>query len=543
MSEANICPSSQWQAIQTYLDFTNEMAPVVLQDYTPASVEVTGKHSFRRLVISRQPPVNPPSGNLSVPFYDPLIAIATSQQAAVADALTATGTWWQLGLPNITTGGHGTVDAQRLLDAEHRITADYYQPYTIASCENDVIMGDDDHTSVAFPSPPGTTQQMLNTTTYDDSILTVDALHVHGFEFPALTKRQILNTPGPLDQSRLRWVGLPQDPFNGTAIGAVILLPRSPKNITQEIIMCSVGAGWGSSTLNVSTLPGATGAVLSQVNVDDAAARRMSEGLSDAESDIVGNLGGYFLLPYYPQRPVILTEDWAKFLNPSLRDAKTTVFNTLMKSNFTESDPAVTARVVLAGLVANGLSRIGFTSQLQGRVNTTQEPDGIIAPIDMSYWYSGKGNIFEVDPGESEDWVKLRVFSSVEGYAYNATGFTPKLAIFILLTYCLFAILHTVYIVFSGFSSSCWDSIAEVTALAVNSTPTTALRNTCAGITEINIFKLPVRILAAPGADGRGDHLELVFGNSYEKMAEHSTIEANNLYGTMASRVAHPKFE
>jgi len=50
--------------------------------------------------------------------------------------------------------------------------------------------------------------------------------------------------------------------------------------------------------------------------------------------------------------------------------------------------------------------------------------------------------MFSVDPTESEDWVKLRVFSMVEGYAYNTTDTAPKIAIWILLTDCLFVISH-----------------------------------------------------------------------------------------------------
>lgn len=149
--------------------------------------------------------------------------------------------------------------------------------------------------------------------------------------------------------------------------------------------------------------------------------------------------------------------------------------------------------------------------------------------------------MFSVDPTESEDWVKLRVFSMVEGYAYNTTDTAPKIAIWILLTYCLFVILHIIYADISGISSTSWDSIAEVTALAVNSTPTTALRNTCAGITELNLFKLPVRVLAMRDAEGNGEHLELVFGNVDEKKVEHKTNKANRLYGTMPSMKTHAK--
>ena len=98
-----------------------------------------------------------------------------------------------------------------------------------------------------------------------------------------------------------------------------------------------------------------------------------------------------------------------------------------------------------------------------------------------------------------------------------------------------FAIAHVLYAGISGISSTCWDSIAEVTALAVNSSPTTAIRNTCAGITEFAIFKLPVCILAMCDEEGESEHLELVFGSVDEKSVENRVIKPNRVDGTMPS--------
>lgn len=236
-----------------------------------------------------------------------------------------------------------------------------------------------------------------------------------------------------------------------------------------------------------------------------------------------------------------MTEEWANYLNPTVPHLNTTVFNSLLGFNLSPRSLPVLAQMILAGMVANGLSKIGATSQLQGTVKQVVEPDGSLG-LDGNYWFSGKGNnVFQVDPAEAKDWVKFRVSSTVEGYAYNTHGPTPKVAISFLLAYCVVAVAHILYAGISGISSTCWDSIAEVTALAVNTTPTTALRNTCAGITEMNIFKLPVRILAMRDAEGDGEHLELVFGNVDEKTVESGTIKANRVYGTMPSVKPHTK--
>ena len=346
-----------------------------------------------------------------------------------------------------------------------------------------------------------------------------------------------MNTIGRISEYRLRWVELP---FNNTAIGAVILTPRLSQNITQELLVCSIGAGWGLSTMNTSTIAASARPVLSQVsiqalnnvlNFDSTGAPTWYASYSKAEELSTVREGVYYS-PIFPERSVTVTRDWAKFLNPTIDHLNTTVFNNLMGLD-TGMHLNDQAGLILAEMMANGLARIGSTSQLQGTVKQVTEPDQSIG-LDGNYWFAGKGNnVFQVDPGESKDWIKFRVSTTVNGYAYNTHGTVTRLAISFLLTYCLAVIAHIIYAGISGISSTCWDSIAEVTALAINSTPTTALRNTCAGITELNIFKLPVRILAFRDTEGDGEHLELVFENLDEKALENKTIKANRVYGTV----------
>ena len=447
-------------------------------------------------------------------------------------------------MTNTSTNGHGTILSQ--LDAIHSITAGYYQPYTSVVCEYDVIRGTNDTDPVAFPAYSGLGVQIANAIDSNSYVPPGVTLN-----YPNLTKSELLNTPGSPGEHRLRWVELP---FNNTAIGAVVLTPRSFQNTTQEVLMCSIGAGWGLSTMNTSTLDGNATPVLSQVDAEAVSYAMRNSGIPSSDdayypgifpvATMTAYLSKLFFLPRFPQRPVIVTEEWARYLNPSIKYLNTTVFNNLMGLNPT-SDTVEhredLAEIILSGMVANGLSRIGSTSQLQGKVKQVTEPDQSIG-LDGDYWFAEKGNnAFKVDPTEAKDWVKFRVSSTVEGYSYNTHGTTSKLAIGLLLPYCLVAIAHIIYAGISGISSTCWDSIGEVTALAMNSTPTAALRNTCAGITELDIFKLPVRVLALRDAEGDGEHLKLVFGKPDEKTLENKNIKANRVYGTMPIVTAHEK--
>ncbi|CAD6591999.1 MAG: hypothetical protein ASARMPRED_005907 [Alectoria sarmentosa] len=503
-------------------------------DYTPApaNVQAIGAGSLRQLAFANQSPI------YSGPGYDPVTVAATTQQAAVADALSTTGVLWNLALENVTTKGHGSVLDQ--LDAVHSITTGYYQPYTLASCAHDTIFGYEDQNPVAFPIPPGSIEQMLNTSNFNDSILSYQnhnmILPSHGFIYPEISRSQILDTSGHPGEYRLRWIELPEDPFNGTAIGAVVLLPRASENTTQEVLMCNLAAGWGTSKMNMSTFDGGSDTVLSEVGLTPAGislGAKIVEQTAPLTEEIAAVNQGYVVLPLFPQRLIAVNADWAQYLNPSLSDSNTTVFNRLMASRLLIPDISVSARIVLTGLLANGLARIGSTSQLQGTVKTAVQPDGSES-LNGDYWFSGKGDIFIVDPVESEDWVKLRVYSTMEGFAYNTTGATTKVAICFLLTYCIFALAHILYAGITGISSTCWDSIGEVTALAVNSTPSALLRNTCSGITELDIFKIPVRVLALRDKENiDGEHLELVFGNLDEKSIQNQVIKTNRFYGTM----------
>ncbi|KAI9809371.1 MAG: hypothetical protein M1827_006883 [Pycnora praestabilis] len=138
---------------------------------------------------------------------------------------------------------------------------------------------------------------------------------------------------------------------------------------------------------------------------------------------------------------------------------------------------------VLSGSMINGLARPGFTSQLQGSMRMVNDTDNDMI-IDRDYWLRGKGNIFIVNLAESQHWVRLGVHTTLEGCAYNMRGAALKTAVGMLLIHCVLASTQKTYAIVSSFSSTSWGFIAEVTALAVNSSPMTKLRNTCDGITR-----------------------------------------------------------
>ncbi|KAL8668667.1 MAG: hypothetical protein Q9168_006712 [Polycauliona sp. 1 TL-2023] len=520
---SSICPASEWHAISDYLSLANGILPPTFLGpftVTPFSVQVTGQGSLRQLIIQHHI-----YDNETAP-YDQGAAQATTQHSAVADALSATSSLWDIALQY----SNSPFFSQR--DAVQSIVADNFQPYTLASCGADVIEGSTDDRPVAFPIPPGSSLAMLK----DSDVRTDTILSMFAIEYPGLTRSEILETPGEKSEYRVKWIELPQNPFNGSSIGAVILQPTM--NETQGVLFCNIAAGWGSSSMNMSKSPAASGTGLASSNIYDPDSKLPQ---ADDFSRRIADSVTAFELPMFPQQQIHIGSDWAEYLNPVIPNLDMTVFNALMSVKLADQADETSANIILAGLLANGLARTGFSSQLQGEIRTAFNPKLNTSIPDGAYWFSGNKDMFTVDPAASKEWVKLRVDSSVEGYGFGLQGIAPKLTAAVLLLYCALVIAHVCYAVISGVSSTSWDSITEMVALAVNSSPTIQLRNTCAGITQMGVFQLPIRILTSKDAGGDDeDHLELMFGAVDGTVAKRCRVQENREYGTMHESLRDP---
>ena len=450
---SNGCPSSEWGKIQEYLDLNIHSLPEeYLQTYKifkgTFEIELYGKSSQRQLYCGEDDE------------YDRHIAplLATTQHVAVADALTTTGALWFLGLDNITaTSGHGSPLSDQS-DAIHTLSGESYQPFSAVICASDIIRDKSDTRPVAFPllytfNDPSTTNA---------NILSSDNFSVPAILYPGISRAEIVSTAGSLSQYRLRWVELPQDLFNGSSIGAVILLPQSSStsssltSLPQDMLLCNLGAGWGTTTSQMHTSNGATSSITSKVSYDIPAGSGGKGSDVDDPTKNTENFNDEIYSKYreYPQRPINVTGDWAQYLNPIVQSANRSVFDLIMQKSLAQSASSTSITVssvstTLAAIMANGLARIGFESTLQGSPRSILSHDG--TPwIDGSYWLSGKGNVFKVDPEESKDWVKLHVNSTLQGYAYNTENTSSRVAIAILTMYCIIATAHLLYSSISG---------------------------------------------------------------------------------------------
>jgi hypothetical protein len=83
----------------------------------------------------------------------------------------------------------------------------------------------------------------------------------------------------------------------------------------------------------------------------------------------------------------------------------------------------------------------------------------------------------------------LDFHGSLPGFAYNLDGTPIKVALPILILYLLYTIPYVIFTLITGRSSRVWGSTSGFTALAVNSTPTEALKHTSAGIDKVETFR------------------------------------------------------
>lgn len=144
----------------------------------------------------------------------------------------------------------------------------------------------------------------------------------------------------------MKFVELPQDLFNDSGIGAVVLHPKDPATQKLDIIVCTLAAGWGTSLLRVSR-PAFDIGLEEVVSVANKPGSGLGQGFEDGWD-----------LSDYPEKRIIISEGWANYLNPSILSLNTTVIHALMsRPQKIALDYDDKARIVLSGLLANGLAR------------------------------------------------------------------------------------------------------------------------------------------------------------------------------------------
>lgn len=415
-------------------------------------------------------------GNPKLP-YGTRSTASTTQQAVISDALASISAIWTAVMSYAQVGVHHGASFGDEQQTVHNIANDYYQPYSSAFCVRDAIQGPNDGRVMAFPIMP-----VIEAVTEPSLLSNINA-SISGFsavEAPSIRRAQLLELPGMESENRIKWVQLPESPFTGVSVGLIILLPQNPSTSSQQttttiqnntdIVVCSIGAGWGLTSINMTNARGTNSATSSLVKFDASGLLGGSSSMLLNQFQALADLSVFFAPPMFPSMPIEIDVEWAEYLNPYVPSANTSVIDYLLKhlawNGSKSASPEVVTKYIISGLITNGLARSGYTSELQGNITLTK--DNITTAIlssmddneylterlpDGNSWLAGKKDFFTTDPEESKDWVKLRVDSTIQGYAYNMEGPAPKVAIAFLLTYCFLALGHCLYCGISGMFS------------------------------------------------------------------------------------------
>ena len=147
------------------------------------------------------------------------------------------------------------------------------------------------------------------------------------------------------------------------------------------------------------------------------------------------------------------------------------------------------------------------------------------------------------------NWTQVRFDNFRYGYGYGLNGVLIKIAMVVLLAHASIALAHTITAVYGGWSSEAWGKVEELIALAINSSPSEGLQNTCAGIKSSETWGRMVRIRVRMHKEGvQPGHLEMVFDG--EDIVEKDAVNESEIplrghteYATVAGESAIARYE
>ncbi|KAI9043110.1 uncharacterized protein KD926_004613 [Aspergillus affinis] len=535
---SNDCPGSEYGQLRSYFVLQNHTnVQKTYQSYfenyltgrpgTSASAQVTGKNSLRSLSI-----MNPKYMNVqNQEFATTAATFASVPQAAVADALMSMAEMWILALGQtinvrktepsmdgwmlsaMSQWNDIPINSNQLV--YHLLEGHYNQAYITSAC-NTLWLN-----TTNIDSPATIPQELAPSDDWTQRARTADYPryydpHKSWYEIPNVTWSSILSAKGGQNDYRIWWLGLntpgPRNQVTASndSLLAFVIPPNIPDNSSYplNLSVCTASAGWAGSTLNVTADAQDPNRISSSLN--KANQSTTSAGYKWFRQIITGNpqrgVGMDFEYPIFPQRPIGLSQSWLDLLNPTIPAAdnvtqNTTVFNELVRASGIMPNDTITIASIISAMLANGVSRAGFYANLTGTAAT----DGIPYPEDtdrrLSHRWLENSDVFSVDEDKANEYTMFKKDTFAVGYSFRIRGTPSILAIIVLLAYCALALGYTVYTVIIGVSADSWSSVMEIAALAMNSPPSEALRNTGAGITGMGVYgaQATVRVLSEKG--------------------------------------------
>ena len=492
------CPSGGWQVIaQDYMFLYRSSRP---SGYLPFYTYVSGEKAVRAITAFTRAPSFQFAGNQTQ---------ATVVSSSVADALVETGRMWAWAA-YFWRSRHFHERYWSRIDVVYSVEAQ--QPIVHARCAPFTAS---DYTSRSTVAVYDLSDQDPHDSSYFG---TLEYNYTDNEQVDSLIQNALNGGSVP----QIAWATVPQS--NGSALGATISVPL--RNIdSSTLFQCTIAARMAPGTVqstrnNVTLVTGAD------------------------QNNIYNNKNTFPRISIDPA--------WAAYLNPTISSDNSTAYQYMMQvagifdegSSLDADDIVCAIESLLATSVVNGLARrdfgVGFSGTLLGDTNglglvsyrnlSGEEMEnwswdcgiwcGRLLPSGYKMGYGG--NAFNISDAQMAASTKFRMRAGAYGWAFNSRGSAAKFAMIALLIYVSIALSHLLYTLWTKESSSSWDSIAELLALAMRSEPSGALLNTGAGITTDEIFEQRTQVIDKYGS------LQLAVGCP---VGVYNLVDPNKEYG------------
>lgn len=196
---------------------------------------------------------------------------------------------------------------------------------------------------------------------------------------------------------------------------------------------------------------------------------------------------------------------------------------------------ATVISTMLAGVITDGLARIAGNgiypySAAMFLTNKTDSSGGLVGRFVVSSAKGGQDESLNATSADLNDWLRIDPEFSRYGYGYRYQGSgTAQFGIVILLIHVALAAMHTAFILYKvlvareGLVGS-WTTVAELLTLALNSSPSSRLQNTCAGVSAAKTWREEISVREISNG-----HLGLVVGP--EEKSRYKLPQAGLTYG------------
>lgn len=257
-------------------------------------------------------------------------------------------------------------------------------------------------------------------------------------------------------------------------------------------------------------------------------------------------------------RPVQIDMDWLESLTPPLDNdiTYTSLAAILTATNLVRLENSTNVQqfshvvqslveIVVASLVADGMSRVGFAGLGQVGAQYSNSLSFLPKEPSESVWKAFMAGTYKFPRPATGSYTVLDWSVQVSGLAYHAGSNAYTLALVVLFLHAALALAHIAYVLRTRVFCSTWESFTSLVVLAAKSgmSDTSLFKNAGSGIKRCRTMKTEVRIRtkqhpgannpASGAASGTGQQVKLLFGPDEGRLAQagFEKLEIGKVYG------------